>query len=416
MEASSFDEASFYLKRRGSSMLKMKYDLKGMFMEKIKNKLKECPEILSFLAFVLGAAAMVFLTNNLFMIFAPFIVAYLIVKLLHPIMVKLKAKTKLPNIINTIICLFLFIGLIGGLLWLAGNYIVKGVTFVIELFSSKTTIDEIVWFINDLGMKFEKFTDFMRIDISVSDISSVVTDIAKNAVQVLSNLSISMASGIPSLLMAILIGCVAAFYMLYDYDKIASAINRQLSPKTRRILDVFNVQVLTSFMKMIVSYVFISIVCFFELIVGFWILGIKDALFVALIVAILDVLPILGSGAILIPWGIILILMGEPLKGFGLVVLWAVIIIVRQIIEPRIVGSQIGLYPLITVMALYLGLKFMGGLGLVMGPLYVLLCKRLNEEGIIRLYKMKKKKENTSENTDVEIITKEEIGGKEHAV
>jgi predicted PurR-regulated permease PerM len=130
---------------------------------------------------------------------------------------------------------------------------------------------------------------------------------------------------------------------------------------------------------MLCSYIVISAVCFCELLIGFLIIGINDAVLIALIIAVFDVLPILGSGAILIPWGIISILAGAPMTGVGLIVLWGIILIVKQIIEPKIVGSQIGLHPLVTIASLYIGLQLMGGLGLIVAPLYIITYQKFQE-------------------------------------
>jgi sporulation integral membrane protein YtvI len=146
---------------------------------------------------------------------------------------------------------------------------------------------------------------------------------------------------------------------------------------------VFNNQVLSSFIKMILSYTLVSAICFCELMVGFLILGIKDAVFIAMLIAILDVLPVLGSGTVLIPWGVVSLILGDPTTGIGVLILYGIITVVRQIVEPKIVGSQIGLHPLVTIASLYIGLRLMGGLGLIMGPLYVLMCKKLAEEGLV---------------------------------
>jgi sporulation integral membrane protein YtvI len=191
---------------------------------------------------------------------------------------------------------------------------------------------------------------------------------------------------IPTILTALIIGCIAAFYMLYDYDKISNTIKKPLSPKTTQFVDLFNNKVLMSMIKMIGSYVLISAICFGELCIGFLILGIQDALFIAIIIALLDVLPIVGSGAVLVPWGVASMVFGDPIRGVGLIVLWIVIVIVRQIVEPKIVGTQLGLHPLITIISMYVGLQLMGGLGLVMGPLYVIIWKAMIENGMIKIH------------------------------
>jgi predicted PurR-regulated permease PerM len=157
---------------------------------------------------------------------------------------------------------------------------------------------------------------------------------------------------------------------------------------------------------MVFSYVLISVICFIELGIGFFILDIRDAWFIALIIAIFDVFPIVGSGGILVPWGVIALIMGDPVRGIGLMVLWGVIVVVRQVVEPKIVGSQIGLHPLVTIVSMYIGLELMGGLGLIMAPIYIIVCKKLNEENIIHLYVDSKDEtrtiEENSEDTNIQ--------------
>jgi sporulation integral membrane protein YtvI len=356
-------------------------------MGQIKERLKESPEIMSLLLFVLCGAITVYLTNNFFGVFAPFIIAYVITRLLHPLMVKIKEKTKLPNLINTLLCLFIFATVSGLILWLFGYYIVEAVKYIVALLSDANTLTSIISAAQSLGEKFTNITTMLRIEITLDDITNVVGSVVGAVIKTLSNFSLNIAMKLPEFLVSFLIGCIASFYMLFDYDRLAEMITRQLSPQINKSVDVFNTQVLSSLIKMILSYIVISAICFVELLIGFFILNIEDAAFIALLIAVLDVLPVLGSGGVLVPWGIVALLMGDPMQGIGMFVLWGVIVVVRQVVEPKIVGSQIGLHPLITIAALFLGLKLMGGLGLIVAPLYIIVCKKLNEEGVIHLYK-----------------------------
>lgn len=356
-------------------------------MKDIKDLYKNSPEIINFLIFLLGGAILVFLTNNLFSVFAPFIISYIIMRLLRPLMIRLR-KIKIPNILCTIICMVLFASVAGFVIWVFLHYIIEGIEYLIGILSSESAINDIVSMVKNIGIKLQSTMQFLKIEIGMDELTEIITDITKKLLTSLSNWSVSLATQIPNILMSFIIGCVAAFYMLFDYDKLSSMIDRQLSNKMRKFIHVINYDVLASFIKMILSYVLISTVCFIELTIGFYILGIKDATFIALIIAILDVLPILGSGAVLLPWGIISLLMGNFFVGIGMLVLWGVVTIVRQILEPKIVGSQVGLHPLLTLAALYIGLRLMGGLGLIVGPLYVIACKKLTESGVISLYKV----------------------------
>lgn len=370
-------------------------------MDFIRDKLKRYPEITGLILFVLGAIVVTYFTNHYFAVFAPIIIAYVVARLLHPLMVKIRSVVKIPNILNTILCMVVFVVLASAIVYTAVDYLLDGATYLINLLSSAETIDSLVAMAQDIGIQLDSVLKFLDIQISMEDLSGVISDVAKSIITFLSNIGINMAMKVPTLLMALIIGIVSAFYMLADYDRISKMVRQRTSPKTMRFLDVFNTQALSSFVKMILSYVVVSAICFVELLVGFLVLGIKDSSFIALLIAILDVLPVLGSGAVLIPWGILALLMGQPMRGFGILILYAVITVVRQIVEPKIVGSQIGLHPLVTIASLYVGLQLMGGMGLIMAPLYVIVCKKLHEDGIIKFFR-----DPVNDDPDKEVITK----------
>ena len=356
-------------------------------MFKLRNFFKSNPEILTFIMFVLGALLTVYITNNYFGVFAPFIISFVVVKLLRPLMVFFEKKLKLPKTLNALLCMFIFTIFAALIIWFFISNVISGIEYVVNLVTNNVSVTTIMDTFTKLEAQLADWGDMLDLNLDLTELASSIYEVAKGLITVLSNFSIGIIAGIPSFLISFIIGCIASFYMLCDYDKMSNFIQKQLSPQTQAVLDVLNNNVFTSLLKMILSYVFISVVCFVELGIGFWILGIKDAWFIAFIIAIFDVLPIVGSGGILTPWGIAYIILGDPVRGIGLLVLWGVIVVVRQIIEPKVVGSQIGLHPLLTIMALYVGLELMGGLGLIMGPLYLIACKKINESGLIKIYK-----------------------------
>lgn len=356
-------------------------------MQKIKDFFKSCPEVINLILFLLGGVLLVFLTNNFFGVFAPFIIAFVIVKILRPLMVKIEKHIKLPRIVTTLLCLIIFAIVAALVVWFVLFNVISGIEYVINIVSTNASINNISEQMLAIEEKVTGWGTVFNVEIDFNQITEYIYDFAKTLITNLSSLSLKIVLSIPSLVISAIIGCLAAFYMLYDYDKISAFIARQLSPKTKSILDVLNQDVFVSLIKMIFAYILISLVCFIELGVGFWVLEIKDAWFIAFIIAVIDVFPIVGSGGILVPWSIIAFCVGDPFRGVGLLVLWGVIVVVRQIIEPKIVGSQLGLHSLLTIMALYLGLELMGGVGLIVGPLYVIACKKINESGVINIYK-----------------------------
>ena len=98
-------------------------------------------------------------------------------------------------------------------------------------------------------------------------------------------------------------------------------------------------------------------------------------------------LPLVGSGAFLVPWGIVSLLSNRPTLGAGLLILYGVVAVMRNIIEPRVVGEQLGLHPAATLAAMFLGLRIFGLLGMLLAPVIALLLRYLNNTGKVRLYR-----------------------------
>jgi len=107
------------------------------------------------------------------------------------------------------------------------------------------------------------------------------------------------------------------------------------------------------------------------------------AFLLALVICVLDALPIFGTGTVLIPWSVYSLLTGDIRLGVSTIILYGVCFVVRQILEPRIVGERIGVHPLITLMAIYVGLKFGGVLGMFIGIFIVIFVKYLMQSGIL---------------------------------
>lgn len=125
------------------------------------------------------------------------------------------------------------------------------------------------------------------------------------------------------------------------------------------------------------AYTMIMAITFVELCIGLWLLRFEYVFPVAATIAMVDLLPLIGSGSIIVPWGIVLLASGDMVGGIGLLLLFGVIAVVRNIIEPRIVGQQIGLHPIATITAMYAGLKIAGFGGMLVAPVIILLIRHL---------------------------------------
>ena len=203
---------------------------------------------------------------------------------------------------------------------------------------------------------------------------------------------ISTAKQIPSILIGIVVTLVASCFMASDYEEIMSFIKRQFPLEKRKDLSRAKALLKSTLTKMAKAYALIITVTFTEIFLGLTVLrlvGVYSSNFtviIAIATAIVDIIPVLGTGTILIPWAVYSLIVGNFGLAIGLAVIYGVITVIRQIIEPKLVAGQLGLSPVVTVTALYLGLKIFGVLGMIIAPILVTMLKVLNDEGIIHIW------------------------------
>lgn len=113
------------------------------------------------------------------------------------------------------------------------------------------------------------------------------------------------------------------------------------------------------------------------LLVGFWMLRISHSILWALVVAVVDVLPVLGCGTVLLPWSLICLLQGQRLRGVGLLGIYALVWLLRSVLEPKLLGKELGLDPLVTLLAIYVGYQLLGLLGMLLAPVLAVALTRI---------------------------------------
>ncbi|MDD3400874.1 MAG: sporulation integral membrane protein YtvI [Eubacteriales bacterium] len=197
----------------------------------------------------------------------------------------------------------------------------------------------------------------------------------------------SIVSSLPGILLQVLAMIIATYFITIDNDTLNRGIESRMSAERYEKLKQFKSQFGKTIGKFVKAYFIIFLITFAELCLSFFICGINNFWLIALLVALFDLLPIVGSGTIMIPWSIISFLTGNIGLGVGLVVCWLAITVVRQFIEPRIVGRRVGVHPLLTLMAMFVGLKLFGGIGLIGLPLMLALIVGLEQGGVITIFK-----------------------------
>ncbi len=294
-------------------------------------------------------------------IMMPFIIAFLIASLAYPIKKKL-FKMKLGNSFSSVVSIILifliiitiFFG-IGMLIKSNGAYIVNGV---------KDIINAVTKGLNDFGnILSEKIPALQESKIDTS-YKEVVKKISENSVTI-GRYILSFAKDIPKMGLFIIITLIASFFTIIEYENIIKFIGKLINklPILKNTIKLLKESVFIGMKSWFKAQLFImlfsSIICS----LGFFISGYGYWLLLGVIVAVADVLPIIGSGAFLIPMALYNILVGKIFVAIVMFITYVLIIITRQMIEPRIVGKSLGINPLLTLIAIYLGFRFGGLIG-----------------------------------------------------
>lgn len=232
---------------------------------------------------------------------------------------------------------------------------------------------------------------------------------------------ISTAKQIPSMLIAVVITLVASCFMATDFDKMMGFFKLQFPERRRADVERAKVLLKSSLGKMARAYALIMLVTFIEVSLGLTVLkliGVYSSNYifmVAAVTAIVDIVPVLGTGTVLIPWALYSLITGNFGMGIGLVILYVIITVIRQFIEPKLVAGQLGLSPIVTITALYLGLKAFGVLGMIVMPILIIMLKLLNDEGIIHLWKSPARVRAAAEAAEADAPAAEEAAAEEAA-
>ena len=202
---------------------------------------------------------------------------------------------------------------------------------------------------------------------------SFLKETLSSALSLLPSLIARIADVLPGFFFTLGVSVIAAVYFCLDLDRIHATLMTRMSKPFASILGVLKNSALRAVGSVLRAQAILTLVAFVFLLIGFLLLNVNYPLLLSGLIALLDFLPILGVGLFLVPWGVLSLLAGEQLLGVGLLVLFTVISLVRQFLEPHVLGRGYGLHPLVTLLALYAGGRLFGFVGLLVFPMITLL-------------------------------------------
>ncbi len=322
----------------------------------------------------------------------PFVIGFIMACIVKPLVDVLQKKCRIKRSIAAIFCVLILYGVIGLLLILGGIKIVaQSQEIVAEL--PNTYMTKIAPAISGMFDWMERLIQRFdpSLELNIDETASMLSEKLGQLVSQFSTRAITgtakFAGSIPSILVQVIFCILSTFYIANDYSVITNFICRQLPEHSALVLRRGKKQLSDTLRKYVRSYAIILGITFVELCIGLCILRIRSAGALALIIAIFDILPVVGTSLVLVPWTIICFLQGNIARGIGLAIITVVVWVVRNITEPKIVGDQVGLHPLVTLMAMYVGAKLFGGFGLLGLPVTLAILNALQKEGTLNLYK-----------------------------
>lgn len=317
----------------------------------------------------------------LFPIFLPFLVALVIAIVFDPLIIDLQRKLKVKRHISSIIVLTVFFVAVFFLIYTSISSLVKEtIEFAKEVPSA----------VQSLIMDNDKVKDMYDglSDETKSFISDATTTLAQKGTELGSKFAgniFGVVKEFPAYFVAFIVFIVAVYIISIELPKLkpkflSSFQNGESREKIELTLDKLK----TSIVGFLKSQILLSLLTFVITLIGLLIIRTEYAIVMSLVVVVVDLLPILGTGSVLVPWAIYFIVVGNVPQGVGLIILFLFITIFRKIVEPKLIGASIGLSPLLTLISLYVGFELMGILGMILGPILAIVFLALKESGMIK--------------------------------
>lgn len=339
--------------------------------------------------YILFALAVYIALRWLWPLLLPFLTGFAVAYMLHPVTGFICRHSKISRRSAAIIGAIVFYVLLICVCWLLGAFFLLELErtgkYLPQLYSEK--IEPALSLLSDkflsLAGRFFPGLDGGQIYSSLNDaLGGIFVSASTWGVGLLAGI----AKSAPMAALTLIFTIMSSVLICADYKAVTAFVMRQIPVRLHStILDVRDF-LARSILKIVKTYLILMVITFALLAAGLWFLKIENFVIYSAIIAFLDLLPVIGSGMVLIPWGVVLIITGQSFTGVGMLLLWAFSSFIRELLEPKILGGQIGLHPLVTLTAMYFGLKLAGFGGLVLVPVFCLLVCYLQDNGIINLY------------------------------
>lgn len=321
----------------------------------------------------------------------PFIVAGIIARLMEPVVHHLTDRYKFRRGYASALCtLVIFSVLIALTVLAAGRIIIELTAFVKDLPVLLKSLTKTASLVGDKINVYIKaappeIQDYLKhsLDGLGRRIAELPAALSDDVLVLLSDI----AKFTPKFILFFLTCALSVFFISCGYKEISAFILRQVPKKWHASLRDFKTDLFGTFGKWLKAELMLAGITFAEMVVAFLLMRIDFAILLAFLVAVVDLLPVFGSGVVLVPWALVTLIGGNVKNAAALVIIFVVNMVVRSLLEPKMIGEQIGLPPIVTLVAIYVGFCAVGVIGMVLFPIGIIMVKHLNDKGYIKLWK-----------------------------
>lgn len=322
---------------------------------------------------------------GLFTVGFPFLLALVIALFLEPVIVLFMKVTRLGRMVSvTIVCTF-FTLVVLGLVYLIGFKIISEFTTFLKNLPDYVAQANLI--IQDTVLKTQVLYDQLPDDV-VTQLQSG-TDAGMSALidglSALSRSVLNLAAVIPNLFIFFIVFIVALYLTCFSLNTFQGSFLSLFEQSSRDKVAEVLLNLRNSIFGFLRAQTIISGLTYLVALIGLLILNVDYAMAIALLIIIVDILPILGTGSVLVPWAIFSLAVGNSFVGIGLIVLFLVITVFRRMIEPKILGDSIGIGSLSTLISLYVGFELVGVIGIFLGPIVVIIYQAMRKVGLLKI-------------------------------
>ena len=317
----------------------------------------------------IGASLLIYLFFRYVFIYAlPFFAGWFIAFALRPaaayLSPKLRIKERYLRLVLTVLLFAISIGAVMLGIWVLS----REVWNLLSELGERGSLEEILsGIISQEGFFGRLFGDFGEY------VADAFYRIAMSLLTSLGSVISGIVATVPEVLFFLLILIVASVYFSLGLEEINSSVKRLLPRSVASFIVGMKNGFLGAFLKYTRAYLLLLLITFLEMLVGLFLIRSPYPFVMAMVIALLDLLPVIGVGFVLIPWGVWAFIVGNTPFGIGLLVLFVVHTVLRQIIEPRIVGKNLGVHPILTLVFIYIGYSLFGFVGLLLVPVFTVL-------------------------------------------